>query len=379
MASSIRQSGRYDGCRVLALSCGQGGGLANSSGAIVGSTVPGLEPVSRTPREWILARIDLLLRLGLVLIIVVEAIFFTLRTIPSGSLSDISSSTFISGSNLQNVGRQMAVNGVLAVGETFVIITAGIDLSVGSLVAVAGMIAAVSLADGWGIFPVVALVMGLSLLVGIINGLLVGVAKIPPFIATLGMLGVLRGACYLINPQSVSLSTPAGLNFSNWVIDSFHGLPTIFLALLIIALIGGVFLRFTRRGRYIYALGSNPESARRVGINVLATLLTVYVISALLAGIGGLLLTGRLGGANPTNAVGYELDAIAPVVLGGGSLFGARGSIFGTMLGVVLVNVLSNGLDLINADPHVQQIVEGGLLIAIVWVDQWRKGRASNG
>jgi ribose/xylose/arabinose/galactoside ABC-type transport system permease subunit len=160
-----------------------------------------------------------------------------------------------------------------------------------------------------------------------------------------------------------------------WFNGASLSMPTIFFVFVAISAVAAVFLRFTRRGRYIYALGSNPESARRCGINVLGITLTVYAISAVLAGVSALLITGRLNSANPNNGVGNELDAISAAVLGGASLFGARGTVTGTFLGVVLVNMLANGIDLINIDPHVQQVVEGVLLIVIVWIDQWRKRR----
>jgi ribose/xylose/arabinose/galactoside ABC-type transport system permease subunit len=214
------------------------------------------------------------------------------------------------------------------------------------------------------------------LIIGLFNGVLVGVARIPPFIVTLGMLGILRGISYLIGNGNPALpSTGSGADFNTWVGGLFLGVPNIFIVLVILTIVGGIFLRFTRRGRYIYAQGSNPEAARLSGIRVLATILTVYALSGLMAGVSGLLVTGRLNGANPGNGLGTELDAIATVVLGGASLFGARGTMLGTFLGLVLINVLTNGISLTGTDPHWQQIIEGVLLILVVWVDQWRKRR----
>jgi ribose/xylose/arabinose/galactoside ABC-type transport system permease subunit len=206
------------------------------------------------------------------------------------------------------------------------------------------------------------------------------VAKVPPFIVTLGMLGILRGLAYLAGGGLNPALSPSGatIPFTLWAQSTFLGLPTIFIVLAVIAVVTAIFLRFTRHGRYIYALGSNPESARLSGINVRAILLLVYAVSGVLAGVAALLLTARLGAANPNNGLSYELDAIAAAVLGGASLFGARGTVFGTFLGVVLVNVLANGIDLLGIDPHVQQVVEGALLILIVWIDQWRKRRIAS-
>jgi ribose transport system permease protein len=327
--------------------------------------------------SWLVARVDTVLRLGLLGIILIAALIFTVRTIPSGKLTDIGQSTFISIGNLQDLSRQMAVVGVIAVGETFVIITAGIDLSVGSLLGLSGVLAANEFLAGWSWFPVVITILLFALAVGLINGFLVSSARIPAFIVTLGMLGILRGLAYIIGGGLTAALSPTGepTPFSDWVESKLLGVPTIFIVLLIIGVVAEVFLRFTRHGRYVYAQGSNPESARLTGINVRGTLLTVYAVSGLLAGVAGLLLTGRLNSANPNAGTSYELDAIAAVVLGGASLFGARGTIIGTFLGVLLVNMLANGIDLINLDPHVQQVVEGVLLIVIVWVDQWRKRR----
>jgi ribose transport system permease protein len=322
---------------------------------------------------WLLARVDLLLRLGLLLIIIIAGLFFTIATIPEGE--NITQATFISGGNLQDIARQMAVVGVIAIGETFVIITAGIDLSVGSLLGFCGVLFALRSVAGWPIGLAILATLLFALLIGLINGTLVGRAGVPPFIVTLGFLGILRGGAYLLSggtntPLTPDASTPP---IAQWAGATYFGVPTLFVVLAVVAIVAQIFLRYTRRGRYIYAQGSNPESSRLAGINVQATLLTVYAISAVLAGIAGVMLTLRLNGANPNNGLSYELDAIAAAVLGGASLFGARGTILGTFLGVVLINELANGIDLINVDPHLQQMIEGALLIVIVWIDQWRK------
>lgn len=354
------------------------------------SMVPASQPapeVARGGREgisgWLAERIDLVLRLGLLGIILIAAAIFTLDTIPSKHLSDIGQSIFISQGNLQDLARQMAVVGVIALGETFVIITAGIDLSVGSLLGLCGVIAAEGFLNGWSTPVVIFTTLLFALAVGLVNGLLVDMAKIPPFIVTLGMLGILRGAAYLVT-QGLNLAlSPTGqpTPFTSWIENTNFAIPNIFIVLAVLGVASAIFLRFTRRGRYIYALGSNPESARRVGINVRATILTVYALSGLSAGVAGLLLTGRLGTANPNAGTSYELDAISAAVLGGASLFGARGTILGTFLGVVLVNMLANGIDIDPhaIDPHMQQVVEGALLIIIVWIDQWRKRRVVAG
>jgi len=325
--------------------------------------------------SWLLGRVDLLLRLGLLIIIIIAGVFFTLATIPQGE--NITQATYISAGNLQDIARQMAVIGVIAIGETFVIITAGIDLSVGSLLGMCGIMFALMSVAGWPIVLALLGVLAFALLIGLINGLLVSTAGVPPFIVTLGFLGILRGGAYLLSGGTNSALTPDASTppLAQWAEGTYLGIPTLFLILAAVAIVSYIFLRFTRRGRYIYAQGSNPESARLAGINVRATLLTVYAISGLLAGVAGVMLTLRLNGANPNNGLSYELDAIAAAVLGGASLFGAKGTILGTFLGVLLVNMLAIGIDLVNVDPHLQQVIEGALLIVIVWLDQWRKRR----
>ncbi len=328
---------------------------------------PVVEPKETASRSGRLAGLagswDLALRFGLLGIIVVLAIFFT-----------VAASGFATIGNAQNIGRQMAVTGVIAVGETFVIITAGIDLSVGSLLGLAGVVAGIELLHGWPLALAVLTPLLLGLLIGLFNGALVDAAKLPPFIVTLGMLGILRGLAIIGGAgQQIALGSSPLTDFAQNTVFGPNGIPNLFLVLLVVGIIAEIVLRFTRRGRYVYALGSNAEGTRRAGINVRATILTVYSISGLLAGLAGIMLTARQSQGDPNAGVGYELDAIAAAVLGGASLFGARGSIVGTFLGVLLVAIIQNGLDLMGVDPQVARMVAGALLIAIVWLDQLRK------
>ncbi len=205
-----------------------------------GPTGPASQPVAGVTSRgrtsfsaWLAARIDLVLRLGLFLIIVIEAVVFTIKTIPSGSISDIGTSTFISVGNLQDIGRQMAVIGVLALGETFVIITAGIDLSVGSTIGITGVICGEAMTNGWPAALVIVMVLLFGVGIGLVNGTLVGVAKVPPFIVTLGMLGILRGAAYLVTGGiNLALSpTGAPTPFTDWVETTNLGVPNIFAVL----------------------------------------------------------------------------------------------------------------------------------------------------
>jgi len=304
------------------------------------------------------------MRLGLLGIIAILVVVFSL-----------SAPGFLSLQNFDNNARQMAVVGILAVGETFVIITAGIDLSVGSLLGFGGIIVALGLTHNLPIPLIVVSVLVIAMVVGIINGSLISAAALPPFIVTLGMLGILRGLTQIFGSgQQVAYDAP---KFSNFAAGATLGIPNLFWVLAAVCLMSAVFLHLTRRGRYIYAVGSNMESARRAGLNVRATLLTVYAISGLLAGLAGILLTGRQAQGDPNAGTGYELDAIAAAVLGGASLFGARGSIVGTFLGVLLVQLMTNGLNLLNFDPQVARMLEGALLIAFVYVDQRRKRKVA--
>lgn len=304
------------------------------------------------------------MRLSLLGIIAVLAVIFS-----------IAAPGFLSLQNLDNNARQMAVVGILAVGETFVIITAGIDLSVGSLLGLGGIIVALGLAHGWPILLAIAAVLAIGLGVGLLNGALVSSAALPPFIVTLGMLGILRGLTQILGSgQQVGYDSA---RFSNFADGSALGVPNLFWVLAAVCVTAAILLHVTRRGRYMYAVGSNMESARRAGVNTGATLLTVYAISGLLAAIAGVLITARQAQGDPNAGTGYELDAIAAAVLGGASLFGARGSIAGTFLGVLLVQTMTNGLNLLNFDPQVARMLEGGLIILFVYVDRWRKPKVA--
>ncbi|GAC1636300.1 MAG: ABC transporter permease [Chloroflexota bacterium] len=307
-------------------------------------------------------RWDMVLRLGLLGIIIVLAAYFAVR-----------SPVFLSSDNLQNIGRQMAVFGVIAVGETFVIITAGIDLSVGSVLGITGLVCALELSHGWPLAAAIVIPLALGCGIGVFNGVLIDTQKLPPFIVTLGMLGILRGLTEMMGGGVDITFNPSG--FTDFGIGITFGIPNLFLVLVGVCVVSAVILHFTRLGRHIYALGSNSEGARLAGINVRWTTIFVYAMSGFLAAIAGILLTSRLSLGDPNSGTGYELDAISAAVLGGASLFGARGTIVGTFMGVLLVNMIANGINLLNVDAFFSRVVEGALLIAVVWVDQWRKRR----
>lgn len=301
-----------------------------------------------------------MLRLGLLGIIIILAIFFEIRA-PG----------FTTSLNLQNIARQMAVIGVIAIGETFVIITAGIDLSVGSTLGFTALIASIALANGWPLGLAILIPLAIGAFIGLFNGVLVDTQKLPPFIVTLGMLGILRGITNIV-ANGVDITFTNTL-FSNFGINSTFGIPNLFWVLVAVCIVAAILLHFSQVGRHIYALGSNYEGARRSGINVRWTTILVYAISGFLAAVGGILITARLSLGDPQSGTGYELDAIAAAVLGGASLFGARGTIAGTFMGVLLVNEIENGVNLLNVSSFYAQVVEGALIIIVVWIDQWRK------
>lgn len=291
---------------------------------------------------------------GLVLVCIVFAV-----------LSD----AFFTQYNLLNILRQSAVTGVLAAGMTFVIIAGGIDLSIGSVVAVSGVLVAGFIKDGWpmGLAIVAAIVAGLVF--GIANGLLIAVAKIPPFIATLGTMTI--GA-------SVALAYTKGL--------PINGLPDAFTALgqgslgpipvpVLIAAVGvvaaAVVLKRTLVGRYAFALGGNENAAYLSGVATTRWKLSMYALLGLLAGIAGVLLTARQNSGQPDSGTGLELTVIAAVVIGGTSLSGGRGSIWGAMVGTLLITVINNGLNLLNVSPYYQGLFVGGLILLAVALD-WR-------
>jgi ribose transport system permease protein len=337
--------------------------LANAYSAPTGAAEPPTTPSHRPLQsisDALAGRWDLVLRLGLLGVIIAIAAFYAFR-----------SPVFLTTGNLQNIGRQMSVFGVIAVGETFVIITAGIDLSVGSVLGFTAFVCATQLAEGRPLAVAIIWPMILGAAIGLLNGILIDTQKLPPFIVTLGMLGILRGITDIMaGGLDVSFNTSG---FTDFGINVTLGIPNLFIILVLVCIVAGTVLHFTRLGRHIYALGSNPEGSRLAGINVRRTTLVVYTVSGLTAAIAGVLLTARLGTGDPNSGTGYELNAISAAVLGGASLFGARGTVVGTFMGVLLINMIINGNNLINVDAFFSTVVEGILLIAVVWVDQWRK------
>ena len=285
------------------------------------------------------------------------------------------SDQFLTPDNLANLARQVAIFGIIAIGQLLVILTAGIDLSVGSVLGLSGCVTAELLFHGTGI-PI-AILAGLLIAVvcGLINGLLVAYANLPPFIVTLGMLGIARGVVLVFTNASTIQPLPE--SFSNLANGTLLGIPNLLWIFVIITVAVALVLRRTVFGRYVYAIGSNPESARLAGVPVKTMLVAVYSIAGLLAGVGGVLFTSRLNAGIPTAGTGYELNAIAACVIGGASLFGAKGGAFGAATGALIVATLNNGGNLLAINSFYLQIIIGLLILIAVFFDQWR-GRATS-
>jgi ribose transport system permease protein len=283
----------------------------------------------------------------------------------------ILSPVFLTPTNLLNVARQSSINAILAAGQTFVILTGGIDLSVGSILAV-GSTASTDLAVRGVPVPLAILIgFGMGGIMGGLTGLIVSRTKIPPFIVTLGMLNIGRGTNYIWGGARVVSNLPA--SFSVLGRGYVLGIPAPVLVMVVVYILGFLVLTQTKFGRALYGIGGNIESAKLSGINVRRCLLSVYVISGCLAALGGIVLAGRLNSGQPEAGVGYELDSIAAVVIGGTSLFGGEGGIAGTLIGAFVMGVLRNGLNLLNVSAFYQLIAIGAVVIAAVGVDTLRQ------
>jgi ribose transport system permease protein len=285
------------------------------------------------------------------------------------------SNEFLTQGNLSNLARQVAIFAIIAVGQLLVILTAGIDLSVGSVLGLSGAVTAQLLVGGLPIPLAILAGAALGAVLGIANGLLVTRLKLPPFIATLGMLGIARGIVLVITDAKTIQGIPTG--FQTIANGTVLGIPNLLIVAAVIAGIVHFLLTRTVFGRYVYAVGSNPESARLAGVPVRTVTIAVYAISGLLAGLGGVLLTSRLGAGIPTAGTGFELNAIAACVIGGASLFGAKGSAIGAVTGALIMGVLNNGGNLLAINAFYLQIAIGALIIIAVAFDQANTRAAS--
>ncbi len=278
---------------------------------------------------------------------------------------------FLTTNNIRNLVRQTSVNGIIALGMTFVIISGGIDLSVGSIVGVASIVVSKLLASGMPIFSSVLLALIVCAFLGTLNGLIIHYGKVPPFIATLGMMQAARGIVMLLSNARMIAGLPKA--FTHFSQSLMLGLPSLFFVWLLVILATFVITTKMVFGRNIFAYGSNIEAARLSGINVAKVTVSVYAISGLLSGLAGVLMTSRLANGIPTAGQGYEMDAIASAVVGGASLSGGSGTILGTVLGALLISVIQNGGNLLGINSFILQIIVGVLIVASVWIDQKRK------
>jgi inositol transport system permease protein len=296
---------------------------------------------------------------------------------------------FLNATNLFNVMRQISITGLIALGMTFVILTGGIDLSVGSLLAFSAIVAAAvskgsagntlsldaetAVGHPWYVALVVA--TGIGLIGGFFQGLGITRLKVPPFVVTLGGLSAFRGLTLWFSGGGPISGLDA--DFRWWGQGQIGPVPVPVILFLVLAAICHIILRHTRYGRHVYAVGGNPEAARLSGLNVDRIVLSVYVVVGFLAGLAGFVLSARLNSAEAVAGIGYELTVIASVVIGGTSLFGGAGSIWGTVVGAVLIGVLVNGLVLNNVSSYIQQIIIGLIIIAAVAFDRYVKTQRS--
>ena len=287
---------------------------------------------------------------------------------------------FLSSLNLFNILRQVSIFGIVAVGMTFVILTRGIDLSIGALIALTGLVAAVvakggipgrfeltagGVAFAWYWAALAAIVVGG--VCGALQGLFVAKLTVPAFVVTLGGMTIFRGLALIIgNGGPISGFDES---FGWWGRGMVGAVPVPVIVFLVVVVIAGVVLHSTRYGRSVYAIGSNPEAARLCGLNVNRTLISVYALTGLCAGLGGFLLASRLNSAEAVAGNQYELNVIAAVVIGGTSLYGGTGSIAGTVIGTLLIGVLLNGLVILNVSPYVQQLLIGAIIVGAVTFD----------
>lgn len=291
---------------------------------------------------------------------------------------------FLTVNNLVNILRQYSVLMILAVGQTLVIVSRGIDLSVASNAALSGSVMGVAYAY-WAWPEPASLLVGLAagVAVGAFNGFVITRLDVPDFIATLGTFVAVRGIALLVTdglPVPDFERAVEGRTLPSTVstlgVDSVLGMPLIAIVALVCALVGGFILSRTRLGRSAYAIGGNTEAARMSGIKVERSKVWIYVISGLLAAVGGFMLTGRQASANALMGEGLELQSIAAVVIGGTNLFGGEGRMSGTVIGVLIIGVLSNGLSIAGVAEFWQRVVNGLIIVAVVALDQWRRRAA---
>jgi ribose transport system permease protein len=291
-------------------------------------------------------------------------------------LLTIASPYFLTANNLFNIGVQVSIVAIIAVGETLVILTGGIDLSVGAVAGLGGILGTMAIAKaGLPIAVGILIAVLAGALIGFVNGLLVAQAKLPPFIATLGMLGICSGLPFIVGGENAVYGLPS--SFRLFGEGQIGPVPMPILYLIVIAGAGHLILSRTKLGRYAYAIGSNQEAARLSGIPLNRYLIVVYMIPAALAGFGGMIAASLVHSGQPNYGNGLELNVIAACVIGGASLFGGVGTIGGTMIGAFLMAVITNGAVLLNITQYYQEVIIGVIIWLAVWWDQVRRRRLS--
>ncbi|HWB95263.1 MAG TPA: ABC transporter permease [Bryobacteraceae bacterium] len=283
----------------------------------------------------------------------------------------IASPHFLTQTNLSSVVRQTAVINIMSLGMTVIIIAGGIDLSVGAILAMGGLLGTMAMERGMSIPTGILIGILTGLFWGTVNGLFTVKLKIAPFIVTLGTLGIVRGLTLIISNGLPVHRIPPGFSFLGE--GNLLGVPFVLWVLVACALLTHAILEHTRLGRYAFAIGSNPDAAVYAGVPVSFHVTCVYAFGGMLTGLAGMIEASRLMTGQPTAGNGYELQAIAAVVIGGGSLHGGEGSVIGTLIGAFIMGLLSNGSDLLGISPYLQQAIIGGVIILAVAVDEFRK------
>ena len=284
---------------------------------------------------------------------------------------------FIQTGNFIAIGKRMAINGITAVGETIVIIAGGFDLSIGSIAAAAGVGSAAVVENGGGLLGSIVTALAIGAFIGLVNGAITGYGRINPFITTLGTLAIVRGVAFVLtNNRQVTVSHEG---FQNLGKDTVGGMPYSVLILLLTFIFFGFIIPRYRFGRYMYAIGSNERAAALAGVRINRWKLVFFGVSGLLAGLTGFVNAFQLATGIPSGTTGIELEVITAVILGGASLYGGRGRLLGTFLGLMFLSSLLNGLILSGVSPFYQRIASGSSLILAVLFDEWRRRRLTRG
>jgi len=300
--------------------------------------------------------------------------FLPLMTLVAlAAMLSVASPHFLTGMNLASLIRQTAVINIVALGVTLVIVAGGIDLSVGSLLALAALLGCMAMENGYGMGVGVAIGLAAGAALGLLNGLLATQLRISPFIVTLGTMGIFRGVALLISGGLPVHGLPK--QFSHLAEGETGGAPSVLILLVLCSAGMHFLLKYTRLGRYAFAIGSNPEAAYYSGVPVAFHTTAAYSICGLLTGLAGMVESSRLMTGQPTAGQGYELQAIAAVVIGGGSLRGGEGGVGGTLIGAMIMGLLANGSDLLGISPYLQQAIIGAVIILAVFLDEIRKRR----